>query len=101
MITGRIVERFRERVSDWFCAAYLFIWGATLLHPNDAFSAPVYAFFRQFGETKIGWLLASIGLLWLRGLIITGSPEGYIDHPALLRHRRLGHLWPVRYRVRG
>ncbi|TPM41528.1 hypothetical protein [Mesorhizobium sp. B2-3-4] len=75
MITGRIVERFRERVSEWFCAGYLFIWGASLLHPSAAFSAPGYAFFRKFGENDVGWTLAGIGLLWLLGLIVNGSRQ--------------------------
>jgi hypothetical protein len=75
MIAGRIVERFRERVSEWFCAAYLFVWGATLLHPSETFSAPGYAFFRQFGENDVGWTLSAIGLLWLLGLIVNGSRQ--------------------------
>ena len=75
MITGRIVERFRERAPEWYCAANMAQFGATLLHPSETFVAPGFEAFRPFGEVLIGWVIGLLGVAWLVGLIINGARQ--------------------------
>lgn len=75
MIVGRIRERFRDRLSEWFCAANMAWAGTALLHPSDTFTSPAYQAFRRFGEDATGWVIGSLGLLWLIGLIVNGSRQ--------------------------
>lgn len=75
MIIGRIRERFRDRLSEWFCAANMTWVGTALLHPSDTFGAPAYRSFRWIGEGGAGWAIGILGLFWLIGLIINGSRQ--------------------------
>lgn len=76
MIFLKIRERFHERASEWFCAASMATWGATLLHPSDTFASPSYeAFARTLGEDGTGLVVGTMGVAWLIGLIINGARQ--------------------------
>jgi hypothetical protein len=77
LVFVRITERFRQRMSEWFCAANLLGFGMSLLHPSAAFNGnPAYAAFqRNISEEHMAVCLAGLGLLWLVGLIINGSRQ--------------------------
>ncbi len=75
MITGRIKERFRERASEWFCAANMAVWGGTLTHPSETFTSPPFQAFRPLGEDITGVLVGGLGLAWLVGLIVNGARQ--------------------------
>lgn len=45
MILIRLKHRFRERALEWFCAAQMLSWGASLLMPYDPYLASPYGFF--------------------------------------------------------
>lgn len=73
----RIIERFRQRASEWFCAANLAWWGLSMLHPSDTFgSTAAYAAFENtISERNMAMSLLALGLLWLVGLIINGAKQ--------------------------
>jgi hypothetical protein len=73
----RIRERFRQRASEWFCAAMLATWGLALLHPSNNFeSTPAYeAFSRTIKEENMAAALTLLGVAWLVGLIINGARQ--------------------------
>lgn len=71
----RIGHRFRGRASEWFCAANMAAWGATLLHESQTFTSPAFAAFQWIGEDRTGMAVGGIGCLWLVGLIVNGSME--------------------------
>ncbi len=71
----RLIRRFRGRASEWFCAANMFAWGATLLHPSATFTSPAFQAFDRLGEDKTGALVGGCGLVWIVGLIVNGTVE--------------------------
>lgn len=76
MILIKIRKRFRERASEWYCAANLFAFGSTLLHPSTTFTSPAYAAFESVAtEAQTGAFCAVVGLLWLVGLIVNGQMQ--------------------------
>jgi hypothetical protein len=68
-------HRFHSRRTEWTAAAQSVIWGIVLLGPSDTFaSSPAFATFRSFiAEDALGWIMLSLGLIRLIGLIINGS----------------------------
>lgn len=77
MFFVRIKERFRQRASEWFCAANLAWWGLSMLHPSDTFgSTKAYtAFARTIKEENMAAALTLLGTAWLVGLIINGARQ--------------------------
>lgn len=75
LILVRLARRFRGRASEWFCAANMFAWGATLLHPSETFTSPAFQAFSRMGEDRTGAIVGACGLIWIVGLIVNGSLE--------------------------
>jgi hypothetical protein len=71
----RLKERFRERASEWFCAANLTQFGLSLLHPSETFNSPTFAAFHDIGENNMGLLMFVVGFAWFLGLIINGARQ--------------------------
>lgn len=77
MFFVRIKERFRQRASEWYCAANLAWWGFSMLHPSDTFgsTAAYTAFERTITEENMAAALTLLGMLWLVGLIVNGARQ--------------------------
>lgn len=78
MIFVRIRERFRQRASEWFCAANLLTWGLVMLHPSNVFgSSTSYEGFKEarITEEQLATGIFILGLLWFTGLVINGSMQ--------------------------
>lgn len=76
MVWLRIQHRFHERSPEWFCAANMAVFGAILLHPSETFASPSFeAFNRLLGEEGSGFVIGTLGVIWLVGLIINGSRQ--------------------------
>ena len=70
----RIKHRFGPRLSEWFAAVVVTLWGIILLLPADTFAGPSWVVFRAFAsENTWGVILISLGLARLAGLIINGA----------------------------
>lgn len=76
----RIHSRFGPRMSEWFMAAHMSVFGLVLLAPSSTFNQPAYEYFRdiipgnqQASEIFLGWLMFSVGLVRFGGLIINGA----------------------------
>lgn len=77
MLFVRIKERFRQRASEWYCAANLAWLGIAMLHPTSIFAAsPGYNSFQSIiTEETMAVLLTALGGAWLVGLIINGARQ--------------------------
>ena len=71
----RVKHRFRERASEWFCAANLTQFGLSLLHPSQTFDSYAFAAFRNLGEQTTGVFFFLVGFTWFLGLIVNGARQ--------------------------
>ncbi|MBP0617935.1 hypothetical protein [Jiella mangrovi] len=76
MIFVHFRKKARARVSEWFCAVNLALFGLTLLAPGATFEAPAYAAFEAvLGEVLTGALALGLGAVWMGGLIVNGCRQ--------------------------
>lgn len=77
----RVKHRFGPRMTEWFLAGHMLIFGYVLLLPSQTFNQPAFQAFRQlvpsFGwlssEDFLGWIMLLVGLLRIIGLVINGA----------------------------
>ena len=85
----RIQHRFGPRMMEWFMAFHTIGWGYVLLLPDRLFDQPAWAGFRAlFGDENIlGWIMVSLGVARLIGLVINGARK---DVTPLIRQTSAG-----------
>jgi hypothetical protein len=77
----RIQHRFGPRMTEWFMAGHMVLFGYVLLLPAQTFNQPAFAAFRAlpgFGyssEDAMGCGMLLIGALRIAGLIVNGARE--------------------------
>lgn len=69
----RLTPHLRMRRTEWIASAQCIIWGLVLLAPIDTFAGPAFAFFRFMPELVWGYIMLTIGLVRLAGLVINGA----------------------------
>jgi len=71
----RMHVRFGTRLTEWMLSLITMGWGFVALFSGDLFKQPAYAGFRViFGtDTGLGFVMLSLGLLRLGGLIVNGA----------------------------
>ncbi len=70
----RIKHRFGPRLSEWFVATVMLLWGLVLLLPSDSLVGPSWVTLRALlPESGWGLLMALLGLARLGGLVVNGA----------------------------
>lgn len=71
----RIQHRFGPRMSEWFMAGHMLVFGLVLLMPTETFAQPSWVTFREIfrSEDLLGWIMFWVGILRIVGLIINGA----------------------------
>jgi len=71
----RIQHRFGPRMTEWFMAAHMLLFGTILLLPAQTFNQPAWVAFREIfrSEDILGWIMFWVGILRVVGLIINGA----------------------------
>lgn len=71
----RIQHRFGPRMMEWFLAGHTAVWGYVMLLPERLFDKPEWSGFRDIfqSEPLLGWMMVSLGVLRICGLIINGA----------------------------
>lgn len=71
----RIQHRFGPRMTEWFMAAHMMLFGTILLLPAQTFNQPAWAAFRNIfqSENLLGWIMFWVGVIRIVGLVINGA----------------------------
>jgi hypothetical protein len=71
----RIQHRFGPRMMEWFMAFHTLMWGLVLLVADRIFDQPAWSGFRQIFQSEdfLGWIMVSLGLARIAGLIVNGA----------------------------
>lgn len=81
----RVKHRFGPRMTEWFAAGHMIMFGYVLLLPSETFNQPAFHAFKQLvpsvpgaglsSEDLLGWVMLLIGLLRIIGLVINGAKK--------------------------
>lgn len=71
----RIQHRFGPRMTEWFMAGHMLLFGLVLLFPVETFNGPAYAGFGAIflSEDVLGWVMFVAGLARIGGLVVNGA----------------------------
>lgn len=73
----RIQHRFGPRMTEWFMAGHMMLFGLVLLFPKETFNGPAYAGFRALfrSEDVLGWAMFVVGIVRVIGLVVNGAKK--------------------------
>lgn len=73
----RVSHRFGPRMTEWFMAGHMILFGTILLLPVAIFDQPAWAAFRSLfhSEDLLGWIMFWVGIIRIVGLIVNGARE--------------------------
>lgn len=73
----RISHRFGPRMTEWFMAGHMVLFGYVLLLPSDTFNQPAFHSFRTLvpSESHLGWFMLLVGCARIIGLVVNGAKK--------------------------